>query len=149
MGQLVKETTGQDMNLPMSVPLSHWKHLAWERTVSASNTKFLASSKALWIKKFVPTVYQRLKFKKFVLCFKLSRILTGHGHFKSYLSRFNLIGSDICSCDQDADTVGYLLLYCNLYFCKMENFKKKLKRLGISLAPVLFCWSIVMKALMS
>ncbi|GFW25718.1 hypothetical protein TNCV_1309791 [Trichonephila clavipes] len=32
--QLAKEATYQDMNLLMSVPLSHWKHLAWERTVS-------------------------------------------------------------------------------------------------------------------
>ncbi|GFT44992.1 RNase H domain-containing protein [Trichonephila clavipes] len=41
--QLAKEATCQDVNLLMSVPLSHWKHLAWERTVSSWNTEFLAS----------------------------------------------------------------------------------------------------------
>ncbi|GFS85618.1 hypothetical protein TNCV_2794531 [Trichonephila clavipes] len=35
----------------MSVPLSHWKHLAWKRTVSAWNIEFLASPKALWTKR--------------------------------------------------------------------------------------------------
>ncbi|GFW35703.1 RNase H domain-containing protein [Trichonephila clavipes] len=49
--QLAKEATCQDMNLLMSVPLSHWEHLAWERTVSSWNTEFLASPKALWTKK--------------------------------------------------------------------------------------------------
>ncbi|GFX34719.1 hypothetical protein TNCV_2514351 [Trichonephila clavipes] len=29
---LAKEATCQDMNLSMSVPLSQWEHLAWERT---------------------------------------------------------------------------------------------------------------------
>ncbi|GFW24284.1 RNase H domain-containing protein [Trichonephila clavipes] len=43
--QLVKEATCQDMNLLMSVPLSHWKHIAWERTVSSWKTEFLASPK--------------------------------------------------------------------------------------------------------
>ncbi|GFT09141.1 RNase H domain-containing protein [Trichonephila clavipes] len=45
--QLAKEATCQDMNLLMPVLLSHWKHVAWERTVSSWNTKFLASPKAL------------------------------------------------------------------------------------------------------
>ncbi|GFW83760.1 hypothetical protein TNCV_668731 [Trichonephila clavipes] len=31
--QLAKEATCQDMNILMFVPLSHWKHLAWEKTV--------------------------------------------------------------------------------------------------------------------
>ncbi|GFW14892.1 hypothetical protein TNCV_1563541 [Trichonephila clavipes] len=50
--QLAKEATCQDMYLSMSVALSHWKHLAWERTVSSRNYEFLASPKALWTKKF-------------------------------------------------------------------------------------------------
>ncbi|GFV78050.1 hypothetical protein TNCV_2041 [Trichonephila clavipes] len=45
----------------MPLPLSHWKHLAWERTVSSWNTKFLTSPKALRTKKYFPTIYQRLK----------------------------------------------------------------------------------------
>ncbi|GFU95792.1 hypothetical protein TNCV_4903841 [Trichonephila clavipes] len=59
--QLAKEATCQDVNLPMFVPLSNWKHLAWERTVSTWNTKFLALPKALWNKNIFPTIYQRLK----------------------------------------------------------------------------------------
>ncbi|GFX60874.1 RNase H domain-containing protein [Trichonephila clavipes] len=125
--QLAKEATCQAMNLLMSVPLSHWKNVAWERTDSSWNTKFLASPKALWTKRFFPTIYRRLQCKKFVTDFKLSQILTGHRNFNSYLSRFNLIGSDICSCGQDAETVEHVLLYCKLYFCKRENFKKDLK----------------------
>ncbi|GFU26768.1 RNase H domain-containing protein [Trichonephila clavipes] len=125
--QLAKEATFQDVNLLMSVPLSHWKHLAWERTASSWNTEFLASPKVLWTKKVFPTVYQRLKCKSFVTDFKLSQILTGHGNFNIYLSRFNLIASDIFSCGQDAETVEHVLLYCKLYFCKRENFRNELK----------------------
>ncbi|GFV39009.1 transposable element Tcb1 transposase [Trichonephila clavipes] len=51
--QLAKEATCQDMNLVMSVPLSHWKHVAWERTVSSWNTEFLASPTALGTKRRV------------------------------------------------------------------------------------------------
>ncbi|GFX37659.1 RNase H domain-containing protein [Trichonephila clavipes] len=50
--QLIKEATCQDMDLSMSVLLSHWKHLAWKITVLSSNTKFLAPRKALWTKRF-------------------------------------------------------------------------------------------------
>ncbi|GFX28524.1 RNase H domain-containing protein [Trichonephila clavipes] len=57
--QLAKETTSQDMNLLISVPLSHWKHVAWEITVSSWNNEFLASPKALWTERFFPTIYQR------------------------------------------------------------------------------------------
>ncbi|GFS95490.1 RNase H domain-containing protein [Trichonephila clavipes] len=46
--QLAKEATCQDMNLLISVSLSHWKLVAWERTVPSGNTKFLATPKALW-----------------------------------------------------------------------------------------------------
>ncbi|GFV97077.1 RNase H domain-containing protein [Trichonephila clavipes] len=58
--QLAKEATCQDINLLMYVPLSHWKHVARERTVSSWNTEFLASPKALWTKRFFPTICQRL-----------------------------------------------------------------------------------------
>ncbi|GFT72178.1 hypothetical protein TNCV_2272671 [Trichonephila clavipes] len=64
--QLAKEVTCQDMNHLMSVPWSHWNYVAWERTVSSWNTKFLAPPKALWTKRFFPTIYQRLKCRKFV-----------------------------------------------------------------------------------
>ncbi|GFX22980.1 hypothetical protein TNCV_2086881 [Trichonephila clavipes] len=64
--QLAKEATCQDMKLLMSVPLYHWKHLAWERAVSAWSSGFLALPKALWTKKFFPTIYQRLKCRKCV-----------------------------------------------------------------------------------
>ncbi|GFT19404.1 RNase H domain-containing protein [Trichonephila clavipes] len=40
--QLAKEATCQDVNLLMSVPLSHWKHSAWETAVSSWNTEILA-----------------------------------------------------------------------------------------------------------
>ncbi|GFY30589.1 retrovirus-related Pol polyprotein from transposon opus [Trichonephila clavipes] len=45
--QLAKGAICQDMNLSMPVPLSHRKQLAWQRTVSAWNSEFLASPKAL------------------------------------------------------------------------------------------------------
>ncbi|GFX53918.1 hypothetical protein TNCV_1598641, partial [Trichonephila clavipes] len=48
--QLAKGANCQDMDLSMSVKSSHWKHIAWERTVSAWNTEFLASPKYLWTK---------------------------------------------------------------------------------------------------
>ncbi|GFX17789.1 hypothetical protein TNCV_475891 [Trichonephila clavipes] len=43
MNQLAIEATSQDMDIFMFVPLSHWKHLAWEKTVSTWNTELFAS----------------------------------------------------------------------------------------------------------
>ncbi|GFY27232.1 phosphatidylinositol-glycan biosynthesis class W protein [Trichonephila clavipes] len=67
--QYAKEATCQNMNLFMSVSLSYWKHVAWEITVSSWNNEFLASPKALWTKRFFPTIYQWLKCKKFATDF--------------------------------------------------------------------------------
>ncbi|GFW19000.1 RNase H domain-containing protein [Trichonephila clavipes] len=118
--RLAKETTCEDMNLLMYVPLSHWKHLSWERTVSSWNTEFLTSPKALWTKRFIPTIYQRLKCKNFVTDFKLFQILTVHGNFNNYLSRFNLIGSDMCSRGQAAETVEHTTPQTDSKPCNMS-----------------------------
>ncbi|GFY10443.1 hypothetical protein TNCV_1463331 [Trichonephila clavipes] len=71
--QLAKEATCQDMNLLMSVPLSHWKHLAWERTASSWNTKFLSSPKALWTKRFFQPFINGLNVKVLLLISSYSR----------------------------------------------------------------------------
>ncbi|GFU56994.1 RNase H domain-containing protein [Trichonephila clavipes] len=39
--QLAKEATCQNINLLISVPLFHWKNLAWERTVSSWKHRIL------------------------------------------------------------------------------------------------------------
>ena len=85
----LKEATGFDINLLVSVMLSNFKHLTWLETVSAWNSEYLASSKALWTKSFFPTIFQQLKCKTFFTDSKLSQIITGHGKFKSYLKEFS------------------------------------------------------------
>ena len=55
--QLVKETTGVHIDLPSSVLLSHFKHLAWLETLLAWNSEYLASSRALWKIKFFQTIF--------------------------------------------------------------------------------------------
>ena len=45
--------------------------------------------------------------------------------------------SDICSCGQDAETAVYVLLYCILFSCERDKFKKELERLSVSWPPAL------------
>ena len=122
---MAKEATGLDIHLPVSISSSHFKQLAWFETVLVRNSKYLASSKALWTKRFFSTIFQQLKWKTFFTGYTLSQIKTGHGKFKSYLYKFKLTDNDICSCVQDVETEKYVLLQCKLFLRKRDKFRKK------------------------
>ena len=89
--------------------LSICKYLVWLETVSAWNSEYLASSKALWTKRFFPTIFQRLKSKTFFTDSKLSQIITRHDKFKNYLCEFMLTDSD-------------KMLKLRIMFCYIVNY---------------------------
>ena len=75
--------------------------------------------------------------------------MTGHGKFKSYLRKFKLADSNICSCGQDAETAEHVLLYCKLFSCERDKFKKKSWN-GYLFLGLLLClrWSIALSLLL-
>ena len=77
-------------------------------------------------------VFQWFKCKIFFNDSKLSQIITEHDKFKSYLHKFKLTDSDICTCGQDVENIKHVLSYCKLFLCKRDKFRKKLERLSVS-----------------
>lgn len=133
---LAKEATCRDIDLVMSLPASHWKRVAREKTILDWNGEFLASSNALWTKRFFPTILKRLKYKHFSTDFKLTQVLTGHGSFNSYLFRFNLATSGLCACGDADEDVEHFLLHCKLHERARSTLIADLKRLSICWPPV-------------
>ena len=63
--------------------------------------------------------------------------MTMHVKFKCYLCTFKLTDIDIYSCGQDTETAEHVLLYCKLFSCERDKFKKELERLSVSWPPAL------------
>ena len=129
---MIKEATSRSSCISTVVS---FKHLAWFEIVSAWNSKYLASSKTLWTKRFSPIIFQRLKYKIFFTDSKLSEIITLHGKFKNYSCKFKT--ADICSCGEDVKTVEHVLLYCKLLSFERDKIRKEWKRLSVSWPPAL------------
>ena len=49
-------------------------------------------------------------------------IVTGHGKLKSYYYRFKIVGSPLCSCDEE-QTVGHALFKCGKYRTERDKLK--------------------------
>ena len=49
----------------------------------------------------------------------------------------NLTDIDMCSCGQDVENAERVLLYCKLFSCERDKFRKELKRLPVFWPPTL------------
>jgi hypothetical protein len=50
-------------------------------------------------------------------------LITGHGNIKTYLFRYKIIESQLCSCEEGEQSVDHIIYECKLY----ENERDRLK----------------------
>jgi hypothetical protein len=62
-------------------------------------------------KEYFPRVEERLKLK-INLTRNFTTMVTGHGNIRSYLYRFKILETPICSCGTEHQTTGHLLSEC-------------------------------------
>ena len=54
---------------------------------------------------------------------KFTTIVTGHGNIKTYLYKYKIIESPMCSCDEREQSVDHILYECKL----LEHVRDRLK----------------------
>ncbi|GFW90225.1 uncharacterized protein TNCV_2120921 [Trichonephila clavipes] len=96
---LAKAATKHKIDIDVNIPKSFYKKITEERTVKSWNQEYLICNKGSITKKFFPTINKRLSCHHFYTNYKLTQFLTGHGNFKSYLNKFNLVPSSFCDCN--------------------------------------------------
>ncbi|GFU75372.1 uncharacterized protein TNCV_2941271 [Trichonephila clavipes] len=96
---LAKAATKRKIDIDVNIPKSFYKKITNEGMMKSWNQEYLISNKGSITKKFFPTINKRLSCHHFYTNYKLTQFLTGHGNFKSYLNKFNLVPSSFCDCN--------------------------------------------------
>ncbi|GFV56581.1 RNase H domain-containing protein [Trichonephila clavipes] len=111
---LSKAATKRKIDIDVNIPKSFYKKITKERMVKSWNQKYLISNKGSITKKFFPTINKRLSCHHFYTNYKLTQCLPGHGNFKSYLNKFNLVPSSFCDCNIGGEeNVEHVILLCS------------------------------------
>jgi hypothetical protein len=97
--------------IPKSAVLSNLN----EQTVNQQQKEWGSSPKGAIKKSSFPKITDRLKLKINVTP-NFTATVTGHGNIKTYLSKYRIIGSPMCSCEEGDQTVGHIIqaVYGNL-----------------------------------
>ncbi|GFT15642.1 putative 115 kDa protein in type-1 retrotransposable element R1DM [Trichonephila clavipes] len=133
---LAKATTKRKIDIDVNIPKSVYKKITKERIVKSWNQEYLISNKGSITKKFFPTINKRLSCHHFYTNYKLTQFLTGHGNFKSYLNKFNLVPSSFCDCNIGGEeNVEHVILLCSKYVRERKIIRLAFKRLNINWPP--------------
>jgi len=71
---------------------------------------------------FLPKIADRLKLR-IIATPNFTTIVTGHGNIKTYLYKYKIIQSPMCSCDEGEQSVDHILYECKL----LEHERDRLK----------------------
>ena len=77
--------------------------------------------------KFFPKIADRLKLKINVTP-KFTTMVTGHGNIKSYLFKYKINDSSICSCKRGEQTIDHILYECELVEQERDRIKAAVLR---------------------
>jgi len=88
----------------------------WDRTTKGAITK-----------SFFPRLSDRLKMKIKVTP-NFTTMVTGHGNIKSYLHKYKISDSPMCSCKSGAQTAGRTLCDCKLLEQESDGLKAAVLR---------------------
>ena len=90
------------------------------------NAIYVNSAHASHTKLFIPTIFHRLSLPLWPN-FLLSKFLTNHNSFRSYLHKINMSPSPNCSCPEKAvQTARQLMIECSLYSTDRPTILKSL-----------------------
>jgi len=98
-----------------------------EQSVNQWQKEWERSSQGAITKSFFPRITDRLKLKINVTP-NFTAIVVGHGNIKTYLSKYRIIESPMCSCEEGAQTVDHIIYDCKL----LEQERSRLKAVVIT-----------------
>ena len=80
-------------------------------------------------KNYFPTVKDRLSIK-LKINYKLTALLSRHGLSKSYYFRFNIQDNELCSCQEERQTIHHIIYTCNTLQNERIKLKEEISRKG-------------------
>jgi len=84
-----------------------------EQSVKQWQNEWKRSSKGVITKSFFPKIADRLKLRIHVTP-NFTTTVTGHGNIKTYLYKYKIIESPMCSCAEGKQSVDHILYECKL-----------------------------------
>jgi hypothetical protein len=98
-----------------AVTINRGKHILEDYYIKLWNATYINSANASHTKLFIPTIFHRLSLSLWPN-FILTKFLTNHGSFRSYLHKMNKTPSPICKCpEKGVQTARHLLTECSLF----------------------------------
>jgi hypothetical protein len=105
--RIPKSTVLRELN---DLSASKWQS-EWDHTTKAGITK-----------SFFPRIEDMLKLKVNVTP-NFTTMVTAHGNIKSYLHKYKILDSPMCSCKSGEQTVGHILFDCKLLEPERDRIK--------------------------
>jgi ribonuclease HI len=97
-------------------PISYLKKLIYDKNKEIWNEKWRHYDKGLATKKFMPNIDYRLEIKKhFETDFYLTQMITNHGRFNDYLTRFKLMDNKNCGQCLEVEDYNHVIFDCIKY----------------------------------
>jgi hypothetical protein len=102
------------------------KSTVWRELKDHSVTKWQSewghTTKGAITKSFFSQIAERLKLKINITT-NFTTIVTGHGNIKSYLPKYEILDSPMCSCKSGEQTVDHIIFECTLLEQERETLK--------------------------
>jgi len=108
--------------IPKSAVLSELS----EQCVKQWQNEWERSSKGVITKSFFPKIADRLK-PRINATPNFTTIVNGHGNIKTYLYKYKIIESPMCSCDEGEQSVDHILYECKLLEHERDRLKAAVK----------------------
>ncbi|XP_037868520.2 uncharacterized protein LOC119628836 [Bombyx mori] len=110
-------------------PIAYIKRGIRAATLDEWNRRYNSGETASITKLFFPDAKAAYKIvRKLVPTYLTTQIMTGHGGFSEYLSRFKCKESPSCICDPaQAETVQHLLLVCPIHAVERFEFEQRVQ----------------------
>jgi hypothetical protein len=127
--QIAKEAANsRDINECYTrIPKSAVRRELKDHSVTKWQSEWDHTTKGAITKSFFPKIAERLKLKVKVTA-NFTTIVTGHGNIKSYLRKYKILDSPMCSCKSGEQTVDHIIFECKLLQQERERLKSTVLR---------------------
>ena len=95
-----------------------------KKSVEKWQRDWVHTTKGQITKEYFPTVADRLKVK-INLSNNFTTMVTGHGNIKSYLYRFKILETPLCSCGTEEQTIDHFLYKCERLNKERDSLRSK------------------------
>jgi hypothetical protein len=116
--------------IPESQRAQFWGDLN-EQSVNQWQKEWERTSKGATTKSFFPKIIDRLKLRINATP-NFTAIVTGHGNIKTYLFKYRIIESPVCSCEEGEQSVDHIIFECKLLEQERTRLKAMVKKWPVS-----------------